>query len=201
MQRSKVELCQEMHTENSLTGEDFFLGGNSVPAMAVALNQTNNPVAVQSLLGKSMLPVFALENQSATYPFVDLWGLPHSSTDRIEKFCALLPTDTECLQYLRQYRDTAHNLFPGIVNLQRFEAEVIQFLRMRAMQLSDLGKLPPTQQNVYGRKVHWLGLLFAALASGCQCSNLQRNERRLTSQVYGKPHGARQGLHDISCPY
>lgn len=185
----EAELSQDMYSKHPLTGETFFLGANSVPAMAVALSRTDDSDAVQSLLDKSMLPIFALENQSATYPFVDLWGLPHSSRERIERLCALLPTDAECLQYLRQYRDTAHVLFPGIVHMQEFETAVTQFLMARTMQSANPRRAPLTEQDVYGRSVHWLGLLFAALASGCQCSTLQRKERQLTSQVYGESHG------------
>jgi hypothetical protein len=43
-----------------------------------------------------------------------------------------------------------------------------------------------TEQNIYGKDLHWVGLLFATLASGCQCSDLPRKELQLTSQVYGK---------------
>jgi hypothetical protein len=32
--------------------------------------------------------------------------------------------------------------------------------------------------------LHWLGLLFATLASGFQCSDLPRKERQIKSQVY-----------------
>jgi hypothetical protein len=174
---------RDMHTAHPLTGETIFLGGNSVPAMALALSRSNESDAVRDLLDKSILPIFTLDNESATYPFVDLWGLPHASSERVEKLCALLPSDSECLQYLRQYRDTAHVLFPGIINMQQFEAEVTRFLVTRTAQLGIAERLLPTE--VYGRSIHWLGLLFACLASGCQCSsNIPRRERQLTSQVY-----------------
>jgi len=182
-------LARDMHTAHPITGETIFLGGNSVPAMAMALSQSNGSGTVQDLLDKSILPIFNLENESATYPFVDLWGLPHASTERIEKLCGLLPSDSECLQYLRQYRDTAYVLFPGIINMQAFEAEVGRFLVSRTAALSKdpEGRMAQlTDQNVYGRSVHWLGLLFACLASGCQCSAMPRRERQLTSQVYSE---------------
>lgn len=177
---------QDIYSKNSLTGEPFFLGANSVPATVQALGLTDNPEAIQNLLDRSMLPAFALENESATYPFVDLWGLPHGSKERISRLCGLLPTNAECLQYLRQYRDTAHVLFPGIVYMQKFEAEVMQFLATRSSSSADPSSMSPNVQTVYGQSVHWFGLFFAALASGCQCSNTQRRERQLITQVYGK---------------
>ncbi|KAM7200367.1 C6 transcription factor [Naviculisporaceae sp. PSN 640] len=172
-----------------VSGESVFLGANSVPAMAVALSQqpANDSTMVRDLLDKSVLPIFTLENDSTTYPFVDLWGLPHASPVRVEKLCTMLPSDSECLQYIRQYRDTAHVLFPGIVNIQQFEVEVTRFLVTRTTQSRSVDpntRQPLTEQNVYGKSVHWLGLLFACLASGYQCSNLPRRERQLTSQVY-----------------
>ena len=46
-----------------------YLGGNSVPAMVTALaTEQNSDIEVQSLLSKSVLPIFGLDNDSATYP-------------------------------------------------------------------------------------------------------------------------------------
>ncbi|KAK5049253.1 hypothetical protein LTR16_010970, partial [Cryomyces antarcticus] len=52
---------------------------------------------VQELMGRSILPIFGLDNESATYPFVDLWGLPHGSMSRTEELCKAIPSDAECL--------------------------------------------------------------------------------------------------------
>jgi len=185
-----ADIVQDVHTVHPITGEPVFLGVNSVPAMAMALTQqsaANDSAMVRELLDKSILPIFTLENESTTYPFVDLWGLPHASPVRIEKLCAMLPSDSDCLLYIRQYRDTAHVLFPGIVNMSQFEAELTRFIMTRTAQSADPNRPPLTEQDVYGKSLHWLGLLFACLASGYQCSNLSRRERQLTSQIYGKP--------------
>jgi len=179
---------RDMHTVHRLTGETLYLGANSAPALAMAVSQLDGgPNAVRDLLDKSILPIFTLENETATYPFVDLWGLAHASPERIEKLCSLLPTNADCLQYLRQYRDTAHILFPAIMNMQRFEAEVTRFLVARTAGAMEPQRPPLTDRDVYGKSVHWLGLLFACLASGCQCSNLPRRERQLISQVFSTP--------------
>jgi hypothetical protein len=170
-----------MHTTNPLNGETVFVGANSVPAMAAALGDSD----IARTLGAR--PMFTLENDSATYPFIDLWGLPHASPERIEKLCALLPQDADCLQYVRHYRDTAHVLFPAIVDMQQFEGQVTGFLMARMAMSTDPDMPRPTERDVYGRNVHWLGLLFACLASGCQCSNnLQPMERQVTSQIYSR---------------
>jgi len=90
-------IVEGMSARNALTGDTVYLGGNSVPAMVVALAHDNRDEAVQDFLQKSVLPVFALDNESATYPFVDLWGLPHGSFQRIELLCKLLPSsDSVC---------------------------------------------------------------------------------------------------------
>ena len=153
--------------------------------MVVALGKGGGGQLVQELLGKSILPVFGLDNDTATYPFVDLWGLPHGSMVRIEQLCALLPTDADCLQYFSYYRDVAHVLYPGITDMPEFESDLTNFLINRGSDKiysdgSDLAK-----QKAYGKDLHWIGLLFATLASGCQCSGRPRKERQLTSQVYG----------------
>jgi hypothetical protein len=175
-----------IHTNNNLVGETVYLGGNSVPAMVVALTEGHDE-SIQELAGKSILPIFALDNESTSYPFVDLWGLPHGSGTRVRELSKLLPRDTECLEVFRHYRDTAHVLFPGIIEIEQFEWELTEFLTERnntAGITPDYDGLP--EQKIYGQSLHWIGLLFAALASGCQCLNRIRRERQLTSQVYGK---------------
>lgn len=174
-----------LHTSNAMTGETVHLGGNSVPAMVLALGGTQKEDEVQGLLGKSILPIFGLDNESATYPFVDLWGLPHGSYARLEGLCKLLPSNADCLQYFKQYRDTAYILFPAIVDISSFETELTHFLIRRGDASSGAREETLTVQDVYGKSLHWVGLMFATLASGYQCSSVPRKERQLTCQVYG----------------
>jgi hypothetical protein len=181
--------AQEIRANNDLTGETVHLGGNSVPAMVVALGSGSDEETIRELLRKSVLPLFGLDNQSATYPFVDLWGLPHGSLSRIDELCKLLPSDADILQLFRHYRDTAHVLYPGVVDIHQFESNLMHFLISRATNAANVNGKPPTEQDVYGKSLHWVGLLFATLASGCQCSGIPRKERQLTSQVYGETHG------------
>ena len=193
-----------MHTSSAITGETVHLGGNSVPAMVLALTTNSNEDTIRNLSGRSVLPLFGLDNETATYPFVDLWGMPHESAARIDGLCRLLPNDADCLQYFRQYRDTAHVLFPGVVDIAQFESDLTHFLITRAAA----GNRPPgdaaTEQNLYGKSLHWVGLLFATLASGCQCSSAPRKERQLTCQVYGKNNKSFKRCTNISlvcCAY
>jgi len=118
-----------------------YLGGNSVPAMVTALaNEQNSDLEVQSLLSKSVLPIFGLDNDSATYPFVDLWGIPHGSFQRIELLCKLLPgTDGECIRVFKLYRDTPHIIFPGVVDITEFESDLLEFLRTRSTTPLSIG--------------------------------------------------------------
>jgi hypothetical protein len=175
-----------IHTSNAMTGETVHIGGNSVPAMVLALgdsgdNKENN---IQGLLGKSILPIFGLDNESATYPFVDLWGLPHGSHARLQGLCKLLPSNADCLQYFKQYRDTAHILFPAVVDINTFESELTHFLIRRGDVHTGSRSDNLTVRDVYGKSLHWVGLMFATLASGYQSSSVPRKERQLTCQVY-----------------
>ncbi|KAK5149360.1 hypothetical protein LTR04_007158 [Oleoguttula sp. CCFEE 6159] len=106
---------QGIHTRNEMSGETIHLGGSSVPALIMALGQgAGGRPGVQELMGRSILPIFGLDNESATYPFVDLWGLPHGSMSRTEELCKAIPSDAECLEFFRCYRDMAHIIFPGL---------------------------------------------------------------------------------------
>jgi hypothetical protein len=178
------EESQGLHTSNAMTGEPVHLGGNSVPAMVLALGSGNREDDVQGLLGKSILPIFGLDNESATYPFVDLWGLPHGSYARLEGLCKLLPSNADCLQYFKQYRDTAYILFPAVVDIHQFETDLTHFLIRRGDANNSGRQITLTVQDIYGKSLHWVGLMFATLASGYQCSSVSRKERQLTCQVY-----------------
>ena len=130
-----------------------YLGGNSVPAMVTALaTEQNSDIEVQSLLSKSVLPIFGLDNDSATYPFVDLWGIPHGSFQRIELLCKLLPsTDGECIRVFKLYRDTPHVIFPGVVDIGEFESDLLDFLRTRSTTPLTIGA---------GSKLHIRPIVF-----------------------------------------
>jgi hypothetical protein len=155
--------------------------------MVLALGGSKREDDVQGLLGKSILPIFGLDNESATYPFVDLWGLPHGSYARLEGLCKLLPSNADCLQYFKQYRDTAYILFPAVVDIHQFESDLTHFLIRRGDANNSGRQATLTVQDIYGRSLHWVGLMFATLASGYQCSSVPRKERQLTCQVYGEP--------------
>jgi hypothetical protein len=168
-----------------LLGDFVHLGRHSVPAMVMALGNRSNEEAVQDIIGKSALPLFGLDNESATYPFVDLWGLPTGSSTRVREICKIIPSDADCFQFLRQYRDVAHILYPAVVDIDQLETDLTQFLISRSTQPFSVDTYVNASSPVYGKSLHWLSLMFACLASGCQASSLPRKERHLTSQVYG----------------
>ncbi|KAF2877862.1 hypothetical protein BDV95DRAFT_4903 [Massariosphaeria phaeospora] len=172
-----------IHTRNDFTGQTIHIGPSSVPALVMALGKGDSQwPGVQDLLGKkSMLPIFGLDNESATYPFVDLWGLPHGSIARANELANALPNDSECLSFFRSYRETAHVVYPAVADVEAVESDLLLFLINRA---SSQGGPGVSDQQIFGKDLHWIGLVFAILASGCQCSSLPRKERELTSQVY-----------------
>ncbi|KAJ9657108.1 hypothetical protein H2201_008284 [Coniosporium apollinis] len=180
---SRYISSQGIHTQNDLTGQTVHLGGSSVAALVLALGRgEHDRPEVKELLGKSILPIFGLDNENATYPFVDLWGLPHGA--KVNELARALPSDSECTSFFRHYREIAHVVYPAVADVETFESELLLFLLNRASSQPGDGN-DVTEQSIYGKSLHWTGMLFAALASGCQCSSLPRKERELTSQVYG----------------
>ena len=137
---------------------------------------------IQETLGKTVLPLFGLDNETATYPFVDLWGLPHGSLARALELAKALPNDSQMLNFFRCYRDLGYVIYAGIVSPEELESDITGFLINRAAQQDAEGGV--TEQQIYGKSYTWLALLFAVLASGAQCSVMPRKERELTSQVY-----------------
>lgn len=139
---------------------------------------------LQEILGKTVLPLFGLDNDSATYPFVDLWGLPHGSLARAQELAKALPSDQQMLHLFRCYRDMGYIISAGIVSADSLEQEIMEFLTARTTQMSSPQAV--TEQVIFGKRFTWLALLFSVLASGAQCSAMPRKERELTSQVYSK---------------
>ena len=160
---------QGVHTHNDFTGQTIHIGPSSVPALVMALGRGDNQwPGIQDVLGKkSMLPIFGLDNESATYPFVDLWGLPHGSIQRATELANALPNDGECLSFFRCYKETAHVVYPAVAEIESIESDLLLFLINRASAQNGAGV---TDQQIHGKDLHWVGLVFAILASGCQCS-------------------------------
>jgi hypothetical protein len=88
------------------------------------------------------------------------------------------------LSFFRCYRETAHIVYPAVADIDQFESDLLLFLINRASAQSNQANSGVTEEVIYGKDLQWIGLLFALLASGCQCSALPRKERELTSQVY-----------------
>lgn len=180
-------LVPGISASSSVTGDTVFLGANSAPALVAALINEKRDSALQEILSSGVLPTFGLENESTIYPFVDLWGIPYGSFQRIELLCNILPSmASDCMSIFKQYRNIAHVIYPGIVDISQFESDLLNFLRQRNNNSLTIQAGSIAEQIVHGKNLHWLGLLFAVLASGFQCSEIPRKERQMKSQVYGK---------------
>ena len=91
----------DLNEHSHLTGDDVYLGGGSIPALIKALTTGNNGnrIKFQEVFGDSMLPLFGLDNESATYPFVSLWGYQGAAV-RINELRKVLPGETESIEYV-----------------------------------------------------------------------------------------------------
>jgi hypothetical protein len=140
---------------------------------------------LQEYLGKNVLPLFGLDNESTTYPFVDLWGLPHGSVQRARKLANVLPSNTQMVKFFENYRDLGHVIFPGLADIDQFRREVDEFVAARsAHPTADEGI---NETSIYGKSYNWLALLFAVMAAGAQAvEHAGRRERQLTASVFGE---------------
>lgn len=89
--------AMEISEQNQMTGESVHLGGGSIPALIKALRAGSTP-AVQEVFGNNVLPLFGLDNENATYPFISLWGNPQGAAGRIQELQKALPSDTDCIE-------------------------------------------------------------------------------------------------------
>ncbi|EXJ93427.1 hypothetical protein A1O1_01819 [Capronia coronata CBS 617.96] len=160
------------------------LGSRSVLAymMALGRSQTTQDTA-RSLLEENILPKLGLDNESATYPFVDLWSTASSMQD-VSGLCKAIPDDELCKEFFVAYRDIAYTMYPVVPDKAGFEETLNFMLSNRVRALRDNLELDPNKP--YGVSLPWLSLVFAVFASGSQSSDRPAKERELTSQVYGK---------------
>ena len=72
------------------------LGSRSVLAYMMGLGRTrSSQESAKSLLEENILPKLGLDNESVTYPFVDLWSTDNSISD-ISGLCSAIPDDNLC---------------------------------------------------------------------------------------------------------
>jgi hypothetical protein len=177
--RPRSDTIAGIHTKNELTGQTVHVGGNSVPAFVMEYGSH-----LEELLGTSILPAFALDNESATYPFVGLSDLRQGRLSRVLELCKTLPAEADLDRYFKPFRDISGVVHPAMANVDKFEAELLQFHIARTEAYSqrdpDAGI---TEQTLYGKSLPWIALLFATLASGCQCIDPGK-EMDLTSRVF-----------------
>jgi Fungal Zn(2)-Cys(6) binuclear cluster domain len=85
-----------IHTANMFGGGTIHLGSRSV--LAYILNKSGSQQA-QALVEGGILPKLGLDNETATYPFVDLWSSDTSTFD-ISAICGALPSDQQCREFV-----------------------------------------------------------------------------------------------------
>ncbi|KAK4868645.1 hypothetical protein LT330_006847 [Penicillium expansum] len=170
-----------IHAANTLGKGTVHLGSRSV--LAYILNNQSGSDQLQALLEGGILPKLGLDNESATYPFVDLWSSDMSTFD-ITAVCSALPTDQQCRELFYYYKDISGAIYPVLEDIFEFENTLELLLATRASFGGEYLADPDHAQKPFGVTIAYLGLLFAILASGCQSSDYGSKERELTSQVY-----------------
>ncbi|CAI7574876.1 unnamed protein product [Penicillium pancosmium] len=170
-----------IHAANTLGQGTVHLGSRSV--LAYILNNKSGSDQLQALLEGGILPKLGLDNESATYPFVDLWSSDMSTFD-ISAVCSALPTDQQCREFFYYYKDIAGAIYPVLEDIAEFESNLELLLQSRIASGGVYREDANEAQSPFGVSIAYLGLLFAVLASGCQSSDLGSKERELTSQVY-----------------
>lgn len=86
-----------IHAANTLGKGTVHLGSRSV--LAYILNNQSGSDQLQALLEGGILPKLGLDNESATYPFVDLWSSDMSTFD-VTAVCSALPSDQQCREWV-----------------------------------------------------------------------------------------------------
>ncbi|KAI5288396.1 hypothetical protein KEM54_005240 [Ascosphaera aggregata] len=173
-----------IHAPNEFGDTTVHLGSRSILAHILGHPGTSQDTT-NALLEGGILPKLGLDNDSTTYPFIDLWSSSNPAIFDLDAVCAVLPDDDSCRKYIFFYREVISALYPVMPDMDQFiETADILLQNRRAWSFGS-----PTAgsfaEKPYGMEMDFLGLIFAVLAAGCLGSN--QPGKSLTSQVYGKP--------------
>ena len=157
------------------------LGSRSVLAYMIGNRTKSTQDAARSMLEHNILPNLGLDNETTTYPFVDLWSTDSSSSD-VSGLTKALPEDDLCVEFWLTYKDIPCTIYPVVPNTTVFQEQLEVMLRTRAEMNARGEAIDP--HRPYGVSLPWMSLLFAVLASGSQSTGRPAKERELTSQVY-----------------
>ncbi|EEA22080.1 hypothetical protein TMatcc_008494 [Talaromyces marneffei ATCC 18224] len=167
-----------VRTRNALGGSPVHCGSDSITAFLL-----EKPLQ-RAIFGEdSVLSQLALDNQSATYPFLDLWSSNITSYSN-DSVCAALPDDAVCRRLLRSYHDVRFTLYPVVTDFDGFQKNVHTLLENRAMQGMCTNNPMASLAAPFGFSISFIGILFAILASGSQVSDFSRKERSSMCQLY-----------------
>ncbi|GLB00060.1 hypothetical protein AtubIFM57143_008760 [Aspergillus tubingensis] len=192
---SQSEPSQEQEEEDDSPASEGIYGSTTLRTNSVHIGSRSALVDIldkskvsedtaQALPKDDLLTELAMGNESAAYPFVDLWS-SDPYTFNISGVCSVLPDDEQCRKFLAFYRNIGAVLYPVLPDLVKFEADMNKLLQGRQ---AAGGVYSPDANGLvkpFGMSVSFLSLLFAVLASGSQLSDLPGKERELTSWVYG----------------
>lgn len=157
------------------------LGSRSVLAYMIGNRTKSTQDAAMSLLEENILPNLGLDNETTTYPFVDLWSTD-SNSQNVDGLIKALPDDHLCREFWLTYRDIPCTIYPVVPDCDAFNQTVNFMLQTRADMTQ--ANTPVDPNRPYGVTLPWLALFFAVLASGSQSTGRPAKERELTSQVY-----------------
>ena len=88
-----------IHAQSNQMGT-MHLGSRSVLAYMMGLGRSRSTQdAAKNLLEENVLPKLGLDNETATYPFVDLWSTDNTMQD-VSGLCRALPDDRLCKTYV-----------------------------------------------------------------------------------------------------
>ncbi|KAF7587159.1 hypothetical protein BBP40_007667 [Aspergillus hancockii] len=181
-EEGKSPASQGLYGPNTMKMGSIHIGSKS--ALIDILDRSKGfDGTAEALPKEDLLAELAMENEAASYPFVDLWS-SDPYTFNIAGVCSVLPEDEQCRRLLGFYKDIGAVLYPVLPDVTKFERDTNQMLQNR---LRAQGVYRPDVNGLvkpFGMNLPFVSLLFAVLASGCQLSDLPLKERELTSWVY-----------------
>ncbi|KAB5517510.1 fungal-specific transcription factor domain-containing protein [Coniochaeta sp. 2T2.1] len=151
-----------------------YLGQNSIPALLREQSSPNEPLEGVEHIRADMRSILGLDN-TAPFPLMSSRHLDKMTLD----ISSELPSDREVMKLFRSYKETPHQFWGLVIDINDLESRLMVYLEERAKNTRSA-----TKSATKPVSASWLAILFAVLAVGSQYHDSPYHVRTRDAQRY-----------------
>ncbi|OIW32898.1 hypothetical protein CONLIGDRAFT_155378 [Coniochaeta ligniaria NRRL 30616] len=151
-----------------------YLGQNSIPALLREQSSPNQQLEGVEHIRQDMRSILGLDN-TAPFPLMSSRHLDRMTVD----ISSELPSDREVMKLFRSYKETPHQFWGLVMDINDLESRLMVYLEERAKNTH-----ASTKKTTKPVSASWLAILFAVMAVGSQYHDSPYHIRTRDAQKY-----------------